>query len=72
MGDISKKTLAVLLIIAIVFSAVATWKALSSPTTVIFDKGNDKASTHVSFGIEGETAVPAPVEKKGQVTFKIE
>ena len=74
MGDISRRTLAVLFIIAIVLSAVATWKMLSTPTTVVVsEKGTDKGTSHVSFGVGVEEPTPSkPVEKGGQVTFTVE
>ena len=63
MGKISKKTLAVLVIIAIVISAVATWKMLSTPSIVFAQGGEGKA--YVSFGV-GATAPDEPVQKSGQ------
>ncbi len=73
MGDISKKTLAVLFIIAVVLSAVATWKMLSTPTTVLVS-GDDtaKGDAHISFGVGLEPRPAEYVAKDGQVTFEIE
>ncbi len=73
MGDISKKTLAVLFIIAIVLSAVATWKMLSTPSTVVVQggEGNTEGKSYVSFGI-GTNAPAEPVQKSGQVTFEVQ
>jgi hypothetical protein len=73
MGDISKKTLVVLFIIAIVLSAIATWKMLSTPTTIVVQEGNSEGKSHVSFEIGGEEATPlAPVQKDGRVAFTVE
>jgi hypothetical protein len=72
MGDISKKTLVVLFIIAIVLSAVATWKMLSTPTTVVVGERSAEGDSHVSFGIGEESTPLPPVEKSGQVTFVVE
>jgi len=72
MGDISKKTLAVLVIVAIVLSAVATWKVLSTPTTVIVKPSTAEGKSQVSFGIGVEPAPSVPVEKTGQVRFVVQ
>ena len=74
MGDISKQTLAILLVVAIVLSAVATWKILGSETSVVVG-GPQKAvqgTSHVSFGIGGEQQPAKPVIKTGQVSVNIE
>ncbi len=73
MGDISKKTLAILLLIAIVLSAVATWKSLSSGDTVILtDDSTNEGKAHVSLGINVEDTPSEPVEKTGQVALTVE
>lgn len=73
MGDISKKTLVVLFIVAIVLSAVATWKILSTPTTVVVkDKAAEQGKAQVSFGIGGEPVPAEPVVKTGQVNFVVQ
>ena len=72
MGDISKKTLAVLFIIAIVLSAVATWKMLSTPSSVVVaEQGVKQGKAQVSIGIGLENQPAKPVEKDGQVAFEV-
>ncbi|MEM4336814.1 MAG: hypothetical protein QXG86_02305 [Candidatus Woesearchaeota archaeon] len=71
MGDVSKKTLAVLLLVAIVLSTIATWKILSNePKVVVLEK--KEGSSHVSFNIVGEQKPAEPVVKTGKVSIKIE
>lgn len=73
MGDISKKTLAILFIIAIVLSAVATWKMLSTPTeAIVTGEDNSEGASHISFGIGVEPEPPEKATKEGQVAFEIE
>ena len=73
MGDISKKTLAVLFIVAIVLSAVATWKILSTTTTVVVkEPATKEGKSQVSFGIGIEPIASVPVEKSGQVKFVVQ
>ncbi|MBW3022473.1 hypothetical protein KY308_00010 [Candidatus Woesearchaeota archaeon] len=72
MGEISKKTLAVLLLVAIVLSAVATWKMLGSERTVVVVGEEPKGDSHVSFNVVGDEVPPEPVLKTGQVSIKIE
>ena len=72
MGEISKKTLAVLFIIAIVLSAIATWKMLSTPTTVVVGENKGEAKSHVSLGINVEPIPSEPVSSEGQVSFTVE
>ncbi len=68
MGDISKKTLAVLLLVAIVLSAIATWRILGSEPIVVKTGADEKqATSHVSFNIAGEQKPAEPVLKEGEV-----
>ncbi len=72
MGDISKKTLAVLFIVAIVLSAVATWKMLSAPSKIVVSNPeNQKGTSQVSFGIGMEEVPAKPVQSAGQVIFEV-
>ena len=73
MSDISKKTLAILLLIAIVLSAVATWKSLSTgPAIVVTDDSTNEGRAHVSLGINVEDTPSEPVERTGQVALTVE
>lgn len=73
MGDVSKKTLAVLFIIAIVLSAVATWKMLSTPTTVIVaGDSSTVGQSHVSVGVGIEDTSAKTVESDGKISFEVE
>lgn len=51
--DISKKTVAILLVIAIVLSAIATWKMLDRGVEV--KRMNTEGKAHVTIGILGES-----------------
>lgn len=73
MGDISKKTLAILLLVAIVLSAVATWKILSSEQIIVgVAPEKTQGNSYVSFNIGEEQAPAEPVSKTGQVSINIE
>ena len=73
MGDISKKTLAVLLLVAIVLSAVATWKILNNePVVVKVSPEQKQGNSHVSFNVGGEQQPAEPVLETGRVSINIE
>jgi len=70
--DISKKTVAILLVIAIVLSAIATWKMLDKG--IIVKGTNPEGTAQVSIGIingdqqQGENTVASAT---GKVTLEI-
>ena len=73
MGDISKKTLAILLLVAIVLSAVATWKILNNePVVVKVGSERTQGGSHVSFNVGGEQQVAKPVTETGKVAVGIQ
>ncbi len=71
-GDLSKKTVAALLVIAIVLSVTGTWLALTLEQPVIVlgpqsGEGGGKVSLNVGF----ESNEPLVSEGGGQVNFKV-
>ena len=70
--DISKKTVAILLVIAIVLSAIATWKMLDQKVEV--KRVNTEGTAQVSIGIMGEDQQQQEskvAEATGKVTLDI-
>lgn len=69
--DISKKTVAILLVIAIVLSAIATWKMLDQGIEV--KRINPEGKAQVSIGILGEGQQQENTVDKatGKVTLEI-
>lgn len=68
--DISKKTVAILLVIAIVLSAIATWKMLDKGIEI--KRENPQGTAHVTIGILGEGQEESTVSAAtGKVTLEI-
>lgn len=69
MGDsVNKRTVAVLLVVAVVLSVVATWKVLTSPSQVTYLGPSQGAKVSLSVVDEGSvvsSSVPSRVEGSG-------
>ncbi len=67
--DIPKKTVAVLLIVAIAFSIIGTWVIMSKgPNLIDFVQPTNTAK--ISLSIEGEN--PEPISGEGKISMVIE
>jgi len=68
--DISKKTVAVLLVLAIVLSITGTWLALNmEPIHIIKGPSQNDGSAQVSLTVGSGTNVPQQDAGAGQVSF---
>lgn len=75
MSDVSKRTVAVLLVVALVLSAISAWKLISSGNQVeVKNVGQSSGTAQVFVGIGNQNAPTpkAPVSKTGQVSVGIQ
>ena len=71
-GDISKKTVAAFLVVAIAFSVMGTWVVMSkSPTVVDVSQTGLKGSPTAASQVKLTIGEPAPVSGQGQVSLII-
>ncbi len=63
MADISKGTVTVLLVVAIIFSVVMTWTMITADPTVVI---TDSDMGRVSLTIEGDAQAPAATEPSSE------
>jgi len=72
MGDISKRTLAMLLLIIIILSAIATWRIVSSEQER--SNGTAESSKQTSYAVFNVTPESSkePDQKSGLVSINIE
>lgn len=70
-NDVSKKTIAVLLVIAVLISVVGTWLVLTQQPTVVYRDGTkEQGQAYLEFEVEGEP--PAPVTGEVILGFTVE